>query len=44
MRVIKSYSEKARSGKVYRAKRQQPGKRRDFIARIARKTARSYGA
>lgn len=44
LKVIKAYSEKARSGKAYRAKRSQPGKRRDFIARIARKTARSYGA
>lgn len=43
-RVIKSYTEKARSGRGFTAKRLQPGKRRDFIARIARKAARSYGA
>lgn len=44
VKVIKSYTEKARSGRGFTAKRLQPGKRRDFIARIARKAARSYGA
>lgn len=44
VKVIKAYSEKGRKGQKYSAKRLQVGKRRDFIARIARKAARSYGA
>lgn len=42
LRVIKSYSERDRHGKVVTAKRLQPGKRRDFIARIARKAQARY--
>jgi hypothetical protein len=42
-KVIKSYAEKDRHGEVKRAKRSQPGKRRDLISRIARKAQARYG-